>query len=127
MQSCGKVIFSVFLFGGGGDSCTGFQPRLPLCTRLTPLTVGNGATGIRLICLLVYFVDSHLRISTTRPETMLGDTAIAIHPDDTRYSHLHDKFVIHPFTNERLPIICDGYVDMQKGTGENNYSFQICN
>ena len=91
------------------------------------LTVGNRATGIRLICLIVIIVDSHLRISTTRPETMLGDTAIAIHPEDTRYSHLHDKFVIHPFTNERLPIICDGYVDMQKGTGENNYSFQICN
>ena len=92
-----------------------------------PLTVGNRATGIRLICLLVNIVDSHLRISTTRPETMLGDTAIAIHPNDTRYSHLHDKFVIHPFTNERMPIICNGYVDMQKGTGENNYSFQICN
>ena len=62
--------------------------------------------------------DEHVRISTTRPETMFGDTAVAVHPKDARYSHLHDKFVVHPFTKETLPIICDDHVDIDKGTGE---------
>ena len=57
-------------------------------------------------------------VATTRVETMLGDTAIAIHPDDARYKHLHGKFVVHPFNGRRLPIICDGIlVDPNFGTG----------
>ncbi|KAF8028100.1 hypothetical protein BT93_E0877 [Corymbia citriodora subsp. variegata] len=57
-------------------------------------------------------------VATTRVETMLGDTAIAIHPDDKRYSHLHGKFAIHPFNGRRLPIICDAIlVDPSFGTG----------
>src|SRR5690606_1033761 len=57
-------------------------------------------------------------VATTRPETMLGDTAVAVHPDDPRYTHLHGKFVIHPFVDRRIPIICDAeLVDMTFGTG----------
>ncbi|KAJ7957264.1 Valine--tRNA ligase [Quillaja saponaria] len=57
-------------------------------------------------------------VATTRVETMLGDTAIAIHPDDTKYSHLHGKYAIHPFNGRRLPIICDAIlVDPKFGTG----------
>ena len=57
-------------------------------------------------------------ISTTRPETMLGDTAVAVHPEDPRYKHLHGKFLIHPFVDRRMPIICDAeLVDMNFGTG----------
>ncbi|CAK9165068.1 unnamed protein product [Ilex paraguariensis] len=57
-------------------------------------------------------------VATTRVETMLGDTAIAIHPDDQRYSHLHGKFAIHPFNGRKLPIICDAIlVDPKFGTG----------
>ncbi|KAF2309909.1 hypothetical protein GH714_005566 [Hevea brasiliensis] len=57
-------------------------------------------------------------VATTRLETMLGDTAIAIHPDDKRYSHLHGKFAIHPFNGRKLPIICDAVlVDPNCGTG----------
>ncbi|MEO0323615.1 MAG: valine--tRNA ligase [Myxococcota bacterium] len=57
-------------------------------------------------------------VSTTRPETMLGDTAVAIHPDDERYTHLHGKFVRHPFVDRRIPIICDAkLVDPEFGTG----------
>ena len=54
---------------------------------------------------------------------MLGDTAVAVHPDDTRYSHLHNKYVLHPFTNEKLPIICDSYAEREKGTGMNILNF----
>ncbi|XP_028756346.1 valine--tRNA ligase, mitochondrial 1 [Neltuma alba] len=57
-------------------------------------------------------------VATTRIETMLGDTAIAIHPDDERYRQFHGKFAIHPFNGRKLPIICDAIlVDPTFGTG----------
>ncbi|KAK4493458.1 hypothetical protein RD792_006625, partial [Penstemon davidsonii] len=57
-------------------------------------------------------------VATTRVETMLGDTAIAIHPNDPRYTHLHGKFAIHPFNGRKLPIVCDAVlVDVNFGTG----------
>ncbi|XP_065828911.1 valine--tRNA ligase-like isoform X2 [Oscarella lobularis] len=61
--------------------------------------------------------DEQIVVATTRVETMLGDTAIAVHPNDERYKHLHGKFVVHPFRNERLPIVADEFVDMEFGTG----------
>lgn len=57
-------------------------------------------------------------VATTRPETMLGDTCIAVHPDDERYKKFHGKFVKHPFVDRLLPIVCDPVlVDMNFGTG----------
>lgn len=57
-------------------------------------------------------------VATTRVETMLGDTAIAVHPEDKRYIHLHGKYAIHPFSGRKLPIICDAkLVDPEFGTG----------
>ncbi len=57
-------------------------------------------------------------VSTTRPETMLGDTAVAIHPDDARYRHLHGKYVRHPFVDRLIPVILDAeLVDPEFGTG----------
>ncbi|GIL56694.1 hypothetical protein Vafri_11999 [Volvox africanus] len=57
-------------------------------------------------------------VATTRPETMLGDTAVAVHPEDPRYTSMHGKFVIHPVSGRRIPIICDAeLVDMSFGTG----------
>jgi valyl-tRNA synthetase len=62
--------------------------------------------------------DEKLIVATTRPETMFGDTAVAVHPQDARYKHLHGKFVIHPFLGRRIPIITDDVaVDMEFGTG----------
>ncbi|CAA21312.1 cytoplasmic valine-tRNA ligase Vrs1/Vas1 [Schizosaccharomyces pombe] len=62
--------------------------------------------------------DERIVIATTRPETLLGDTAVAVHPQDPRYKHLHGKFVKHPFCNRSIPIICDDIiVDMEFGTG----------
>jgi valyl-tRNA synthetase len=62
--------------------------------------------------------DGEVVVSTTRPETMLGDTAVAVHPDDERYRHLHGKHVQHPFLPRRIPIITDAVlVDMAFGTG----------
>lgn len=61
--------------------------------------------------------DEWLTIATTRPETILGDSAICIHPDDERYTHLHGKKAIVPLVNREIPIIQDDYVDMEFGTG----------
>lgn len=57
-------------------------------------------------------------VATTRVETMLGDTAIAVHPKDERFKHLHGKNVLHPFVDRKLPIVCDEMVDMNFGTGQ---------
>jgi valyl-tRNA synthetase len=61
--------------------------------------------------------DDFVIIATTRPETMLGDTAVAVHPDDERYKHLIGKKVLLPLVNKEIPIIGDAYVDREFGTG----------
>ena len=58
-----------------------------------------------------------LEIATTRPETMLGDTAVAINKEDERYKHLHGCHVILPLLDKEIPIVCDDHADMEKGTG----------
>ena len=58
-----------------------------------------------------------LEIATTRPETMLGDTAVAINVEDERYKHLHGCHVILPLLDKEIPIVCDEHADMEKGTG----------
>ncbi|MBQ8238618.1 MAG: valine--tRNA ligase, partial [Oscillospiraceae bacterium] len=58
-----------------------------------------------------------LELATTRPETMLGDTAVAINAEDPRYTHLHGCHVILPLLNKEIPIVCDEHADMTKGTG----------
>jgi valyl-tRNA synthetase len=61
--------------------------------------------------------QGYLVVATTRPETMLGDAAVAIHPNDDRYKHLLGEFVELPLTGRRIPIIADEYVDPEFGTG----------
>ena len=62
-------------------------------------------------------VDEWITVATTRPETILGDTAICVHPDDERYVHLHGKKAIIPICNREVPIIQDDYIDLEFGTG----------
>ena len=59
----------------------------------------------------------YLTFATTRPETMLGDTAVAIHPEDERYAHLRGKKLMLPLMNREIPVVEDTYVDMEFGTG----------
>ncbi|WP_163101768.1 valine--tRNA ligase [Peribacillus alkalitolerans] len=59
----------------------------------------------------------HIEVATTRPETMLGDTAVAVHPEDERYKHLIGKTVILPIVGREIPIVGDDYVDMEFGSG----------
>ncbi|MBU6376092.1 MAG: valine--tRNA ligase [Bdellovibrionales bacterium] len=60
---------------------------------------------------------AELIIATTRPETLLGDTAVAVHPEDERYTHLHGKFAVLPLLGRMIPVITDSYVDREFGTG----------
>ena len=62
-------------------------------------------------------MDKFIEIATTRPETMLGDTAIAVHPEDERYKDFIGKMAILPLVNKEIPIIADPYVDKEFGTG----------
>jgi valyl-tRNA synthetase len=95
----------------------------PECrTALSDLEVENeeGANGE--LFQFAYEVDGSpgefLVVATTRPETMLGDTAVAVHPDDERYKHLHGKKLIHPFVDRKVPVITDAIlVDPKFGTG----------
>jgi valyl-tRNA synthetase len=61
--------------------------------------------------------EGHLIVATTRPETMLGDTAVAVHPEDERYAHLVGQEIELPLTGRRIPVIADDYVDREFGTG----------
>ncbi|MFT7561402.1 MAG: valyl-tRNA synthetase [Flavobacteriales bacterium] len=61
--------------------------------------------------------SGHLTVATTRPETMLGDTAVAVHPEDERYKHLIGQMIKLPLTDREIPIIADDYVDKDFGTG----------
>lgn len=61
--------------------------------------------------------DEYIPVATTRPETILGDTAVAVHPDDERYKKYVGKYVVVPILGRRIPVIADEYVDMEFGTG----------
>ena len=61
--------------------------------------------------------DEILVVATTRPETMLGDSAVAVHPEDSRYQHLIGKMIALPLSDRKIPIIADDYVDIEFGTG----------
>jgi valyl-tRNA synthetase len=61
--------------------------------------------------------DAFITVATTRPETMLGDTGVAVHPDDERYRHLVGRHAVLPLVGRRLPIVADAYSDPEKGSG----------
>ncbi len=61
--------------------------------------------------------DHSITVATTRPETMLGDTAVAVHPDDPRYQHLIGRFAVLPLVGRRVPIVADAYSNPEKGSG----------
>jgi valyl-tRNA synthetase len=89
-------------------------------TALSDLEVDNEENAAGELFDFAYPIEGggEIVVSTTRPETMLGDTAIAVHPDDPRYQRFIGKNVVHPFVDRRFPIIADAQlVDMKFGTG----------
>src|SRR3546814_361680 len=61
--------------------------------------------------------DAFVTVATTRPETMLGDSGVAVHPEDERYRHLIGRYCILPLVGRRLPIVADAYADPEQGSG----------
>ena len=90
-----------------------------LQTAISDLEVENREQQGKLWHLRYPLADGsgHLVVATTRPETMLGDTAVAVHPEDERYKHLVGKTVKLPLAGREIPIIADDYVDREFGTG----------
>lgn len=88
-------------------------------TALSDEEVIHKEVNSKLYHVRYQIVDSSdfVTIATTRPETILGDTAVCINPNDERYTHLHGKRVVVPLVNREVPIILDDYVDMEFGTG----------
>ncbi len=88
-------------------------------TALSDLEVKHVERNGHLWHINYPFADGsgHLTVATTRPETMLGDTAVAVHPEDARYTHLIGKLVRLPLTDREIPVVADGFVDQDFGTG----------
>ena len=100
-----------------GDYIINWCPRCQ--TALADLEVEHGPHkgALHLISYPLAEGEGSVVVATTRPETMLGDTAVAVHPEDERYTHLVGKQVILPLTGRTIPVIADAYVDREFGTG----------
>ncbi len=100
-----------------GKRLVNWDPTLH--TAVSDLEVENRVQAGHIWHLRYPFADGvgHVTVATTRPETMLGDTAVAVHPDDKRYADLIGKEVILPLTGRSIPVIADEYVDPEFGSG----------
>lgn len=122
-ESLSKAVFKVFvdLYKKGklyrGKRMTNWDTEAQ--TVLSNEEVIHGDENSRLFHVRYQVEDSDefIIIATQRPETIMADTGLAVHPDDERYTHLHGKRVIVPLVNRAVPIITDRYVDMAFGTG----------
>ncbi len=122
-EGLSKAVRTVFtrLYDEGliykGDYIINWCPRCH--TALADLEVEHEETDGKLYKIKYPYAggDGHLVVATTRPETMLGDTAVAVHPDDERYSSLPEKAVILPLLDRKIPIVFDEHVEREFGTG----------
>ena len=122
-EGCSKAVREVFvsLYEKGliyrGHRIANWCPHCK--TALSDAEVENPETN-GFYWHIKYFVkdsDEYVIVATTRPETLFGDTAVAVNPADERYAHLVGKSVVVPFVNREIPVITDEYADMEKGTG----------
>ncbi|MBE6623134.1 MAG: valine--tRNA ligase [Ruminococcaceae bacterium] len=122
-EGCSKAVKEVFvnLYDKGliyrGHRIANWCPRCK--TALSDAEVDNPEQN-GFYWHIKYFVkdsDEYVVVATTRPETLFGDTAVAVNPEDDRYKALVGKCVVVPFVNREIPIITDEYADIEKGTG----------
>jgi len=122
-EGCSRAVREVFvrLYERGliyqGNYSVNWCPHCS--TTLSDIEVDHEEVEGKLYYINYPFTDGsgHVQVATTRPETMLGDTAVAVSPDDPRFQHLIGKKVIVPLVNREVPIIADDYVDPSFGTG----------
>ncbi len=100
-----------------GQRLVNWDPKL--LTAISDLEVVSKEEEAQLWYLRYPIINSHehVIVATTRPETMLGDTAVAVHPDDPRYQHLIGQYIQLPLTDRTIPIIADNYVEPAFGSG----------
>lgn len=122
-EGCSKAVREVFvsLYEQGliyqGHRITNWCPRCS--TALSDIEVDHedGQGYLYHLRYAIEGAEAYVEIATTRPETMLGDTGVAVHPEDERYASLIGKFLILPIVGRRIPVFADAYVDPAFGTG----------
>ena len=122
-EGCSKAVRKVFvdLYKKGliyrGERMINWCPHC--CTSISDAEVEYEEKDGSFWHLRYPFADGsgYVELATTRPETMLGDTAVAVHPDDERYKDMVGKMLILPLVNKEIPLIADDYVEMEFGTG----------
>ena len=122
-EGCNKAVNEVFvrLYDKGliykGHKMINWCPVCQTTISDAEVEYQNQASHLWHIKYQIIGTDDYLTFATTRPETMLGDTAVAVNPDDERYKDLIGKKVMLPIMNREMPVIADDYVDMEFGTG----------
>jgi len=122
-EGCSKAVREVFvaLYEKGliykGNRIINWCPTCATALSDTEVEHEERASQIYHLKYPIKDSDDFLVVATTRPETMLGDSGVAVNPTDKRYEHLIGSFVILPLMNREIPIIADEYVDMEFGTG----------
>ena len=122
-EGCSRAVRKVFvdLYRRGliyrGDYMINWCPRCH--TALSDIEVVHEEETSTITHIRYPFTDGSgsITVATTRPETMLGDTAVAVHPEDGRYKNMHDKKVTLPLLDREIPIVADDYVDPEFGSG----------
>ncbi|KAL3143467.1 hypothetical protein ABBQ38_002278 [Trebouxia sp. C0009 RCD-2024] len=100
-----------------GNYLVNWAPKLQTAVSDLEVEYSEEAGYLYFFKYCVADSEEYLPVATTRPETILGDTAVAVHPEDARYKHLIGKQCLVPFVNRRITIIADEYVDREFGTG----------
>jgi valyl-tRNA synthetase len=122
-EGCSKAVTEVFvrLYEKGliyqGDRIINWCPQCKTALSDAEVEYKEKQGWFWYIAYPIKGSEERVTIATTRPETMLGDTAVAVHPEDKRYQHLIGKAVLLPLVNREIPIIADTYVDRDFGTG----------
>ena len=122
-EGCNKAVNEVFvrLYEKGliykGHKMVNWCPVCRTTISDAEVEYQNQASHLWHIKYQIIGTDDYLEFATTRPETMLGDTAVAVNPEDDRYKGLIGKKVMLPIMNREMPVVADDYVDMEFGTG----------
>ncbi|MDD6094715.1 MAG: valine--tRNA ligase [Clostridia bacterium] len=122
-EGCSKAVRTVFmkLYDKGliyrGNRMVNWCPKCMTSISDAEVDYAEKEGSFWHLLYTVKETGEKLELATTRPETMLGDTAVAINGEDPRYAHLHGCHVILPLLNKEIPIVCDEHADMTKGTG----------
>ncbi len=122
-EQCSKAVLEVFvnLYNEGkiyrGNRLVNWCPKCQTSISDAEVEYEDKAGHFWHILYQIKETGEYLEIATTRPETMLGDTAVAVNPEDERYKHLAGCHVILPLLNKEIPVVFDEHADIEKGTG----------